>query len=212
MSQKRYRKLTRFLFVFLFLVFLLLYLLLSRRYDHAGPNGGGTGWRNRSLSLGDVKVSDVRSGGFIVDEFPFSDVTAPGAADFSDRVLVCRTHVQNEGDVAVNVALSIHGTRLGEGETPPAGLCGGVYHYAGETDPVGADYAAFLTQAQAVDPDPQRFSLWREDDAYPIRLEAGESRTLVLFFWVDSRSVPTLTDLDRDHYSVTVKLTSRSAE
>ena len=211
MSQKTYRRLTRFLFLFLFLVFLLLYLLLSRRYDRASANGGGYGWRNRNLALGDVKISDVRSGGFIVDEFPFGQSTSPAAEDFDRQVAVCRTHIVNEGEVAVNVGMSIHGTRLGEGDAPLYGLNCGAYTYAGEDDPAGADYAAFLTRTSALPPDGQRLTLWQEPDGGTMRIPAGESRSLVLFVWVDEAEVPTLTDLDRERYSVTVKLTSRAA-
>lgn len=211
MSQKTYRRLTRFLFAFLFLVFVLLYLLLSHGYDRASPTGGGSGWRLRRLELGDVPVSDERSGGFIVDEFPFPASTHPGAAEFDKRLVLCRTAVVNQGEVAVDVALKIYGTRLDGEETPPAGLNCGAYHYSGEADPVGEDYMAFLDRAQAAPPDAQALVLWQEAGGGAFRLEAGASRELVLFFWVDDGTVSTLTDLARERYSVTVKLTSRAA-
>lgn len=211
MTQKGYRRLTRFLFTFLFLVFVLLYLLLSQSHDRGSATGGGMGWKSRSLSLGDVAVSETRSGGFIVDEFPFPASTHLGAEDFSRQVLVCRTGVENQGEGAVTVSLSIHGTRLDTEDTAPEGLNCGVYHYSGVADPVGADYPAFLDRVQALPPDAQRLTLWQEPDSGRFTLEPGERRELVLFFWVDDGAVPTLTDLDRERYSVTAKLTSRAA-
>lgn len=212
MTQKQYRRLTRGLFLFLFLVFFLLYLLLSHSYDHASANGGGTGWRNRKLALEPIQVSEIRSSGFIVDEFPFSGSTDPAAEDFHKRLLVCNAQVTNSGTAAVNVGVSIHGTDLKDGSPPPEGLCCGFYHYGGE-DPVGEDYAAFLSAPATERLTEPRLSLWLQERLYPqsFRLEVGETRYLTLFFWVDQSVVPTLTDLDQESYSVTVKLTSRAA-
>lgn len=218
MTQKTYRRVTRFLFCFLFLVFFLLYLLLSQRYDRAGVNRGGGGWRNRSLALGAVTVSEVRSGGFILDEFPFPGPTAPEKDDFLKNVLVCRAELINEGGGPVDVTVGIHGTALAEGggDANP-GLCGGFYYYEGETDPIGGDYASLLSDPGAglkvYDRGERNMELYLAEGAYPtrFRMEPGGARTLVLFFWVDEDEMDFITDLDREGYSVTVKLTSRGA-
>lgn len=212
MTQKQYRRLTRGLFFFLLLVFFLLYLLLSHQYDRAGPSGGGSGWRNRRLALEPIQVSEVRSSGFIVDEFPFSASTTPTDQDFDQNLLVCAAQVTNTGTVRVNVDVSIHGTDLKDGSPPPQGLCCGFYHHGGE-DPYQGDYAAFFAPPAAQALGEPRLTLWLQEGDSPrsFSLAPGETRYLTLCFWVDQDVLPTLTDLDRESYSVTVKLTSRSA-
>lgn len=214
MTQKQYRRLTHFLFFFLFLVFFLLYLLLSRRYDHASATGGGTGWRDRRLALGTVTISDVRSGGFIVDEFPIPAPTTPEAEDFDRQVLVCRAKLYNEGETAINVSAGIYGTALGQKSDDDEGLCCAVYHDTGD-DPVSPDYGAFLADGangfQVSARSEKNLVLYEARSTYPLQftMDPGETRYLTLIFWVDENVRPAVTDLDRDAYSVTVKLTSR---
>lgn len=216
MSQKTYRRLTRFLFLLLFLLFFLLYLLLSGQPGHRrrGGGGGAGGWEERRLTLGDVQVSEIRSGGFLVQEFPEIESTSVSAGDFPQKLTLCATSVHNEGESAVNVSLAVSGTVHSPDAPVNPGLCCAVYHYAGDADPAGGDYAALLSDGSwtALPHDRQNLELWISRlRPMVFQLQPGETRRLVLLFWVDEAVLPTVTELDRNAYSVTVKLTSRAA-
>lgn len=211
MSQRSYRRLTRFLFFFLFLVFFLLYLLLSGRPQYSTQTGGGSGWNERHLTLGDIRVSEVRSSGFIVDEFPIPASTRVGDEDFNENVILCSTSVHNEGEVAVEVTVSIHGSKKNDSGIPNPGLCCGFYHYPGQGEDPGEDFAALLGATPWVKtPHGEKNLALYVRDGSTFRLAPGETRHISLFFWVDADEVPTLTNIERDDYSITVKLTSRS--
>lgn len=210
MSQKSYRRLTRILFLLLFLLFLLLYLLLQGKSGGRPGGHGGPNWIERTLPLGDVQVSDVRSGGFIVDEFPIPASTLLKNGDFNENVIAVSTSVYNEGEVAVTVTPSIYGTQKAENANANPGLHCGFYTYSGDTDPAGGDFVALLSAADwSVVPRQEKALELHVKGEAALTLEPGETRHAVLFFWVDANAVPTLTDQERNEYSVTVKLTSR---
>ncbi len=212
MSQRNYRRLTRGLFLFLFLVFFLLYLLLSGRPEHSTRTGSGSHWKERHLTLGEVRVSEIRSGGFIVNEFPIPGATRMGDADFNENVLRCSTSVYNEGEVAVEVTASIYGTKKNDVAILNPGLCCGFYHRDGAEEAADEDFAALLSSPrwEKTPRSEKNLELYIQDSS-SFRLEPGETRSLSLLFWVDADHVPTLTNLEREGYSVTVKLTSRQA-
>lgn len=210
MSQKSYRRLTRILFLFLFLLFLLLYLLLQGKSGGRPGGHGGPNWIERTLPLGDVQVSDVRSGGFIVDEFPLPASTSLGDEDFNENVISVSTSVYNEGEVTVTVTPSIYGTQKAENANANPGLHCGFYTYSGDIDPASGDYASFLSKSDwSVTPRHEKALELHIKDEPAFALAPGETRHVVLFFWADTDVVPTLTDQERNEYSVTVKLTSR---
>lgn len=210
MSQKSYRRLTRILFLLLFLLFLLLYLLLQGKSGGRPGGHGGPNWIERTLPLGDVQVSDVRSGGFIVDEFPIPASTSLGDEAFNENVISVSTSVYNEGELPVTVTPSVYGTQKAENADANPGLHCGFYTYSGETDPAGGDFAALLSGVDwsAAPRHEKALELHIKGEA-AFTLEPGETRRIVLFFWADADVVPTLTDQERNEYSVTVKLTSR---
>lgn len=211
MTQRSYRRLTRILFLVLFLFFLLLFLLLQGKSSGRVGGQSGPNWIERTLPLGDVLVSEVRSGGFIVDEFPIPASTTLDSEDFNENIIVVTTSVYNTGTETVDVTPSIYGTKKVEGTELNPGLNCGFYHYSGDTDPANADIAAFLTGSgwNAILRGEKDLSLHVKDSA-AFSLAPGETRHLVLFFWVDESRVPTLTDMERSAYSITVKLTSRA--
>lgn len=210
MSQKSYRRLTRFLFLLLFLLFLLLYLLLQGKSGGRPGGHGGPNWIERTLPLGDVRVSDVRSGGFIVDDFPLPASTSLDSGDFNENVIAVSTSIYNEGETAVTVTPSIYGTRKAENANANPGLHCAFYTYSGDTDPAGGDFAAFLSNSDwSVTPHQEKALELHVRGEAAFTLEPGETRRVILFFWADAAKVPTLTDQERGEYSVTVKLTSR---
>lgn len=213
MSQRNYRKLTRFLFLLLFLLFFLLYLLL--RGQTGGRPTGGTGreqWEERHLTLGQIQVSEIRSGGFIVDQFPLPASTVVGDGDFDENVIICATSVHNEVPVTVTVTPSIYGSQTTESGTPNPGLCGGFYSYGDTADPGSEGYAALLSGPDwTTIPHGEKALELHIKGSAAFSLEPGETRQIVLFFWTDGAEVPTLTDRERLEYSVTVKLTSRAS-
>lgn len=211
MSQKSYRRLTRALFLLLFLLFLLLYLLLQGKSGGRPGGGSGSNWMERTLPLGDIQVSDVRSGGFIVDEFPIPASSLMGSEDFNENIIAVTTTLHNEGDVAVDITPSIYGSRKAEDANANPGLCCGFYTYSGEADPAGGDYAAYLSGGGwTVTPHSEKALELRVREA-AFSIPPGELRHIVLLFWVDEEQLPTLTDLERNSYSVTIKLTSRAS-
>lgn len=211
MTPKNYRRLTRGLFCFLFLFFLLLYLLLRGNMT-AGPNGG---WGDGVLvkDLGTITLSEIRSSGFILEDFDFPASTQPDAEGFNDNVLRCHALLHNEGEETIRVILSVYGTDHKNNPSMNKGLCGGFYYYPGETDPVSGNYQAFLTDGStpvhAETGDGMKLYI-REDYPQEIHIPAGESYYLDVFCWVDSGTVTFLTDEEESAYSVTVKLTSRA--
>lgn len=211
MSQKNYRRLTRVLFLLLAVFFFLLYLLMGSSSVNGPNRTGAPQWRERRLELGEVRVSPVRSGGFLVDSFPIPASTVPSAADFDENVIRCSTTVYNEGTEPVDVTASVYGTRTGDdGEANP-GLHCSFYSYQGDEDPAGSGLAVLLAQPGWTEAPhgETALALHTRDDG-PIRLEPGERRSIVLFFWTDAETEPALTDAVRSGYSVTVKLTSRA--
>lgn len=211
MSQRSYRRLTRFLFFLLALFFSLLYLLMRSSSMNGPTQTDGPQWRERRLTLGEIRVSAVRSGGFLVDSFPIPASTVPEAEDFDKNVIRCSTTVYNEGAEPVDVTVSIYGTRTGaDGETNP-GLHCAFYSSPGDDDPAAPELSALLSQPGWTEaPHAENALALHTRKGSPIRLEPGERRGIALFFWTDGGTLPTLTDAVRNGYSVTVKLTSRA--
>ena len=213
MKPKTYRRVTRGLFCFLFLMFFLLYLLL-RNGMGIGSNGG---WGGGELTrdLGTVALSEVRSSGFIVDEFAFPGVIRTDASAFNQNVVTAHALLLNEGQKTIRVSINIHGTKI-EGKNTQ-GLCGGFYYYKGDLDPVSGDYAKYIkenkTNIQISSFEENNMVLYVNPSKYPaeIILNPGEQIYLTLFCWVDQAVVPSLTEEQRKAYSVTVKLVSRTA-
>lgn len=213
MTQRGYRRLTHFLFIFLFVVFFLLYLLLSQRKS-ASLAGGG--WGNLEKNLGQVELSEIRSGGFIVDRFPLDAAINLSDVDFDENVLTCRATLHNEGVELIKVAMDIYGTVLVNVSNTNPGLCASYYYYSGGTDPLAPDYAAFLadpgSRFHVYPPEEKHIELRANRLDYPTEfmLEPDETKHLVLLFWVDEAAHPLVTDQDRANYSVTVKFTART--
>lgn len=209
MKPKTYRRLTRFLFLFLFLMFFLLYLLMGGA-GRMPQRGGGSGWGVLHKEMGTIRLSEVRSGGFSLDELPVQDPTRPGEEDFNHNVLRCDATLHNEGEGPIQVTLSIFGTQVLS--TDNQGLTGLWLDYPPGADPFsGKEYAAWLegkTLEKSGDAGNMTLYLPRPG-ATTLTLEAGETRQLALLLWVDADEVDILTELDRDQYSVTAKFISR---
>ena len=211
MKPKTYRRVTWGLFCFLFLIFFLLYLLL-RNGMGVGSNGGWGGELVRDL--GTVTLSEVRSSGFIVDEFSFPESTQTDSAEFNQNVVASHAVVLNEGKKTIRVSVSIYGTKI-EGKSNQ-GLCGAFYYYKGDADPVASDYAKYLrenkTELEISSFEENNMELYVNPSKYPkeILLEPGEQIYFNLFCWVDQAVIQDFTDEQRQAYSATVKLTSRA--
>lgn len=209
MKPKTYRRLTHLLFAFLFLVFLLLYLLLGGAGIRS--QGKGDGWDTLHTQMGTIELSEVRSGGFALEPLPVQTPTSPGDEEFDRNVLCCEAALHNEGTGAIQVTVSVFGTEVLEDAASNEGLTGTYLEYPPETDPFdGGKYGAWMKAASLTeDPQAKNMTLYMTGPDNRITLEAGETRQVAFLFWVDSDQVQTLTDLQREGYSATVKLISR---
>lgn len=212
MKPKTYRRLTHFLFAFLFVMFFLLYLLLGGA-GRMPRKGGGGGWGKLHREMGTIRLSEVRSGGFALEELPVQEPTELGGENFNENVLRCDATLYNEGEGPIQVTLSVFGTQvLG---TENRGLTGTYTDYSPEEEPFkGGDYAAWLSQVGLTrDPEGVNMTLYLSGgSSKTLTLEVGETRQLSVLFWVDAAQVESLTNLDRGEYSATVKLISRGID
>ncbi|MEG1720345.1 MAG: hypothetical protein RR281_01425 [Pseudoflavonifractor sp.] len=215
MTHKAYRYLTHALFIFLAILFVLLYLLINFN-EKASRTPSAHGWDKLSRNLGTVTVSDVRSGGFILGELPIPASTTLDAEDFDSNVITCRALVKNEGEVTVKVSMDVYGTDLSNGDPPPPALCGSYRYYESAEAAPTEGYRSFLKGHMAdftiYHHDEKNMEIYADQAHYPavFTLAPGESRQFEFFFWADAVALPYLSDLERDAYSVTVKLTSRA--
>lgn len=210
MKPKTYRRLTRLLFFFLFLMFVLLFFLFGGvgRMPQRGEGGGG-GILHREM--GTIHLSEIRSGGFALEELPVQSPSRPGEDTFNENVMRCDATLYNESTGPIQVAVSVFGTHVLE--TANIGLSGTYVDYSAQAAPFpDKDYGSWMA-ARSLQPDEQakNMALYLPPSAtHTLTLEAGETRQLTVLFWVDSDHVEALTNLDRSQYSATVRLISRS--
>ncbi|MEG2455546.1 MAG: hypothetical protein RSC08_04755 [Oscillospiraceae bacterium] len=235
MTERNYRKLTRFLFLLLFAVFLLLYLLLGGKLGGQRDADEGFGVHG-AKKMGVVELSDVLSSGFIVDEFAFTKTTSLQKGTQFDRCLQpFEAEIKNIADVPVQVKLRISGTDISSSTITNAGLHCFLYYYSGDQDPYAAGgYRAALTAPgsplETTSHEELDLTLTTDPLQCPLQfqMDPQEELHLMLVFWVDhdealARSPALAHQLGgmesdvvdvsfNDQYNVTVKLTSRAAQ